>query len=157
MRKASTSADWRQLPPAASRPCTRRRARLASGLGAAADDGGDLFEGHSEDVVEHEGHPLGRGQRVEHHHQGQSDRVAEQCLGLGVGTGVRLGELVGEPASDLERRAWSTFRHTRDTTVVSQLPRFAISLVSERLKRIQASWTASSASEASQASDRRPL
>jgi hypothetical protein len=38
------------------------------------------------------------------------------------------------------------FRQTRETTVVSQLPRFSTSLVSARLKRIQVSCTASSAS-----------
>ena len=38
------------------------------------------------------------------------------------------------------------FRHTRATTVVSQPPRFSTSLVSARLTRSQASWTASSAS-----------
>jgi hypothetical protein len=38
------------------------------------------------------------------------------------------------------------FRQTRETTVVSQLPRLSTALVSERLKRSQASWTASSAS-----------
>jgi hypothetical protein len=38
------------------------------------------------------------------------------------------------------------FRHTRATTVVSQPARFSTSLVSVRLSRIQASWTASSAS-----------
>jgi hypothetical protein len=38
------------------------------------------------------------------------------------------------------------FRHTPDTTVVSQLPRVSTALVSVRLKRSRASWTASSAS-----------
>jgi hypothetical protein len=38
------------------------------------------------------------------------------------------------------------FRHTRPTTVVSHAPRFSMPLVSERLSRSQASWTASSAS-----------
>jgi hypothetical protein len=43
-------------------------------------------------------------------------------------------------------RAWSMFRHTRPTTVVSHPPRLSTALVSERLSRSQASWTASSAS-----------
>jgi hypothetical protein len=38
------------------------------------------------------------------------------------------------------------FRHTRATTVVSQASRFSTLLVSARLRRSQASWTASSAS-----------
>jgi hypothetical protein len=38
------------------------------------------------------------------------------------------------------------FRHTRETTVVSQAPTSSTPLVSDRLKRIQASCTASSAS-----------
>ena len=38
------------------------------------------------------------------------------------------------------------FSETRATTVVSQAPRFSTSLVSVRLSRSQASWTASSAS-----------
>jgi hypothetical protein len=38
------------------------------------------------------------------------------------------------------------FRQTRETTVVSQPPRLSTPLVSERLKRSHASWTASSAS-----------
>ena len=47
------------------------------------------------------------------------------------------------------RRVWrerSMFSETRATTVVSQAFRFSTSLVSERLKRSQASCTASSAS-----------
>jgi hypothetical protein len=43
-------------------------------------------------------------------------------------------------------RASSMLRQTRETTVVSQLPRLWTSLVSARLKRSHASWTASSAS-----------
>jgi hypothetical protein len=43
-------------------------------------------------------------------------------------------------------RAWSMLRQTRETTVASQLPRLSTALVSERLKRSHASWTASSAS-----------
>jgi hypothetical protein len=37
-------------------------------------------------------------------------------------------------------------RHTRATTVVIQPPRFSTSPVPDRLRRSQASWTASSAS-----------
>jgi hypothetical protein len=38
------------------------------------------------------------------------------------------------------------FRQIREMTVASQLPRLPTALVSERLKRSQVSWTASSAS-----------
>jgi polyisoprenoid-binding protein YceI len=41
-------------------------------------------------------------------------------------------------------RERSRFRHTRATTVVSQAPRLSTPLVSDRLRRSQASWTASS-------------
>jgi len=34
------------------------------------DHRGDLLERHGEHVVQHEGEPLGRRQRVEHHQQG---------------------------------------------------------------------------------------
>ena len=43
-------------------------------------------------------------------------------------------------------RERSTFRHTRATIVVSQAPRLSTPLASDRLRRSQASWTASSAS-----------
>jgi hypothetical protein len=46
----------------------------------AADQRGDLLEGQVEQVVEHEGDPLGRGQGVEHDQQGQTDRVGQQRL-----------------------------------------------------------------------------
>ncbi len=44
------------------------------------------------------------------------------------------------------RRERNMLRETRPTTVVSHAPRLSTSLVSARLKRSQASWTASSAS-----------
>jgi hypothetical protein len=50
----------------------------------------------------------------------------------------------GSSRRDLRERSMS--RETRATTVVSQPPRFSTPLVSERLNRSQASWTASSAS-----------
>ena len=48
--------------------------------------------------------------------------------------------------SGLARRDCSTLRQSRETTVVSQLPKFATPVASERLTRNQASWTVSSAS-----------
>ena len=50
----------------------------------------------------------------------------------------------GSSGRALRERSMS--RHTRATTVVSHPLRFSTSLVSERLRRSQASWTASSAS-----------
>jgi hypothetical protein len=54
---------------------------------------------------------------------------------------VAAGSGTSSPNGDSgrDRRAWSMFRHTRDTTVVSQLPRFSTALVSVRLKRTHAS------------------
>ena len=44
----------------------------------AAHDGRDLVEGHTEHVVQDEGEPLGRSQRVEHDEKGQTDRVPHE-------------------------------------------------------------------------------
>jgi hypothetical protein len=68
-------------------PCTRRRARLAlpNRGRRAPEDGSDLVEGHGEHVVQHEGDPLGRSQRVEDHQEREADRVGEQGFVLGVG------------------------------------------------------------------------
>ena len=109
----------------------------------------DLVERDREDVVEDEGDSLGRGQRVEHDEQRQPDRVGEEGLVLGVespDTAVGSGKLGVGGGWGRDLRAWSMFRQTRETTVVSQPPRLSTPLVSERLKRSQASWTASSAS-----------
>jgi hypothetical protein len=57
-----------------------------------------------------------------------------------------LGVSGSQGSSGRDRRACKMLRQTRETTVVSQLPRFSTSLVSERLNRSHASWTASSAS-----------
>ncbi len=59
-----------------------------------------------------------------------------------IGSGMRTS--IGSSRRDL--RDLSMLRDTRPTTVVSQPPRFSISSASERLSRIQVSWTASSAS-----------
>jgi len=58
--------------------------QLAGRRGGAVHDRGDLVEGHSEHVVEHEREPFGRGQPVQHHEQGQADRVGQHRLMLGV-------------------------------------------------------------------------
>jgi len=59
---------------------------------------------------------------------------------IGPGTRTPIGP------SRRDRRARIMFSDTRATTVVNQAPRFATALVSVRLSRSQASWTASSAS-----------
>ena len=58
--------------------------QLAGGVRGAADHRGDVVEGHGEHVVEHEGQPLGRRQRVEHDEEGEADRVGQQRLLLGI-------------------------------------------------------------------------
>src|SRR5207253_3004746 len=60
-------------PPRAARELPRRRRR-------AVDDRGDLVERDAEDVVQHEGDPLRRAQRVEHDEQRESYRIREQRL-----------------------------------------------------------------------------
>ena len=64
---------------------------LAAGNRGPADDGGDVIEAEAEDVVEHEDGPLGRGQALQHHGEGEPDAVVE---GDPVG---RVGAPVEEP------------------------------------------------------------
>ena len=131
-------------PPRPARELPRRLRR-------AVDDGGDLVERHAEDVVEDEGQPLRRRQRLEHDEQRQPDRVGDERLVLGVdavrAVDDRIGEMVGERLlATCDVRDRSTFSETRPTTVVSQPPRFSIAAASVRLSRSHVSWTASSAS-----------
>jgi hypothetical protein len=46
--------------------------------------------------VEDEGEPLGRGQGVQHHEEGQPDRVGEQRLVLGLETCLWTDDRVGQ-------------------------------------------------------------
>ena len=101
--------------------------------------------------MQHERQALGGRQRLEHDQQRQPDRVGQQRLVLGIesgparltsGSGTRIVERLLARVS----RERSTLRQTRATTVVSQARRFSISPASERLRRSQASCTASSAS-----------
>ena len=136
----------RSLHPAACAagelPCRGRR---------APHDGSDLIEGHGEHIVQHEREPLGGSQRFEHHEQRETDRVGQQGFMLG-GSPVSRGSTTGSGtcasrgSSRRDLRERSISRHTRATTVVSHPPRFSMPPVSERLRRSQASWTASSAS-----------
>ena len=63
----------------------------------AIHDGRDLLEGHGEHVVQHEGEPFGRGQRVEDHEQRGTDRVGQKHFVFGIGplrfTHDRLGQV----------------------------------------------------------------
>jgi hypothetical protein len=68
-------------------PCRLRR---------AVDDRRDLVEGHGENVVQHEGEPLGRRQRLQHDEQRQADRVRQQCLVLRVGPVGAVDDRVGQ-------------------------------------------------------------
>jgi hypothetical protein len=73
----------------------------------AVDDGADLAERHSEDVVQDEREPFGGSQRVQHHHQRDTDRIGQQRLVLGVGLAGRVGARVRR--GRLGRRPWSAF------------------------------------------------
>jgi hypothetical protein len=130
---------------------TARSARELSGRDrCTTDHRPDLVEGKLEHVVEHECETFGRGQAIEHHEQGQAVLVGQQGLVFGpeaplpVTTGS--GRWTPNASSRRRLRDLSMFRQMRATIVVSQPPRFSTSLVSARLARSQASWTASSAS-----------
>ena len=71
---------------AALDPAAGPAGQLLGGVRGPAQDGPDLVEGHREHVVQHERHPLGRGQRVQHHEHGQAHRVGQDGLMLGVGS-----------------------------------------------------------------------
>jgi hypothetical protein len=62
---------------------------LAACLSGAADDGGDLFEGHREHFVEDVDGSFCGGQRFEHDHQRHSDAVikGDPIGGVGFSSG----------------------------------------------------------------------
>ena len=66
-------------------PPPRPAGELSGRLGAAVDDLPDLCEREREHVVQHVGHALGRGQRLEHHEQRETDGIGHQHLLRGVG------------------------------------------------------------------------
>ena len=121
---------------------------MASGVRSTI--GAISSNGTREDVVEDEGEPFRRRERLEHDEQREADRVREQRLLLGVDLSSVLDDRVGQPASvdssGRARRDRRMSRQTRPTTVVSQPPRFSIELSSVRASRSQASCTASSLS-----------
>jgi hypothetical protein len=61
----------------------------------ALQDRGDLIERHGEDVVQDEGQAFGRGQGVQHHHQGRADRIGQQDRGLGIAVVGLIGRWAG--------------------------------------------------------------
>src|SRR5215217_5540235 len=73
-----------------------------------------------------------------------SGSIPSSRLTIGSGTCTPEDSPSGPSWRALRERNMS--RHTRATTVVIQLPRFSMPLVSERSRRSQASWAASSAS-----------
>ena len=73
-----------------------------------------------------------------------SGSIPSARLTSGSGTRVPRGSPRGTTRREVRERSMS--RHTLPTTVVNHPPRFSTPLVSERLRRSQASWTASSAS-----------
>jgi hypothetical protein len=123
---------WRAAAP--RRACGRRSARSPRTAG--------------EHVVQHEGEPFGRRQRLQHHQQRERRRNRPSALPLGARPGVPTAAgsgtcgPIGSSRRDLRDRSMS--RQTRATTVVSQPPRLSTALVSARLSRSQASCTASS-------------
>ena len=87
-------------------PATGPAGELARRLGGAAHDLGDLVEGHGEHVVQDEGQPLARRQRLEHDQQGETDGVGEERLVLGTGGSSRLttGSGTSAPSGSSGRR-----------------------------------------------------
>jgi hypothetical protein len=124
---------------AAARPACE----LARGGRRAVDDRGDLVERHGEHVVQHERQALGRRQRLQHHEQGEADRVGQQRLVLGIEPLRRAHDRVGHV--DVERllaprapRAQHVQRHARDdrgqpTTEVVDLARLRAAEADPRL------------------------
>lgn len=75
------------------------RAGAAGGLPRrhrrAVEQGGDLLEGDREHVVQDEGDPLLRAERLEHAEHRQADRVGDKGLVLGVAALDRANDRVG--------------------------------------------------------------
>jgi hypothetical protein len=74
---------------------SRAAGELARGLGRALDNRCDLVERDGEHVVQDEGQPFGRGQRLEHDQEREADRVGEQRLVLGIGAVGGVDDRVG--------------------------------------------------------------
>ena len=108
----------------------------------------DLVEGHTEQVVQHEGEALGGRERVEHDEQRRPDGRREDGVVLGVvGRRSFSGALCpARPRGADAPRPRSMSRQIRPTTVVSQPGRLSISVASARASRSHVSCTASSAS-----------
>ena len=153
-RKASTTAHWPSRSTSGTgAPWTRRRPRLASWrvavgvrptIGAISSNGtantscstnATRSAGASESSTTSSASPTESPSRA-------------SCSGSMPASGLTMGSgtWVSRDASRRVLRDRSMLRQTRPTTVVSQARRFSTSLVSVRLRRIQASWTASSAS-----------
>ena len=81
--------------------------RAAAPPPGTVNDGADLAERHTEDVVQDEREPLGGSQRVQHHHQRGTDRIGQQRLVLRAGLAgrpearVKLGRLGRQRPSQL--------------------------------------------------------
>ena len=153
-RNASTTAHWPSRSVSGTgAPRTRRRARLASCRAAAVDrptigaisSNGNANTSCRTNATRSAGVRASRTARSAR--PSESPRSAS-CSGSIPSSGLTIGSgtCVSSGASRRVRRERSMFRHTRPTTVVSQPLRLSTSLVSVRLRRIQASCTASSAS-----------
>ena len=85
------------LRPGAAHPAPCPARELAGGLRSPIDDRSDLLERDTEAVVEDEGEPFRRRERLEHDEQREADRVREQRLLLGVDPLVGADDRVGQP------------------------------------------------------------
>ena len=159
-RKASTTARWRARSAGASAtsvPCTRRRARLAS-CRAAAGERPTMVAISSKGTANMScstkaSRSAGASVSSTTSRAGPTESASSaSCSGSmpsgrpGPGVASWTGGSSGSSRRAVRERSMS--RQTRDTTVVSHPPRFSTSAAPDRLRRIQASWTASSASPA---------
>ena len=153
-RKASTTAHWPSRSTSGTgAPRTRRRARLASCLVAvgvrptigATSSNGTAKTSCSTKATRSAGV---RESRTTSSASPTASPNRASCSGSSPASGLTIGSgrWVSSDASRRVLRDRSMLRQTRPTTVVNQARRLSTSLVSVRLRRIQASWTASSAS-----------
>ncbi len=76
-------------------PAARAARELACRGRGASDDGRDLVEPQIEQVVQHEGNPLGGGQRLEHYEHREAHRVGQERVALRVVPALRPRDGLG--------------------------------------------------------------
>ena len=133
-----------------SAPCTRRRARLAScraavavrpTIGAMSSNGTSNMSCSTKAIRSAGASACSTTSSAS---PTESAISASWMVTSGPAAGSGTCGPIGSSRRDLRERSMS--RHTRATTVVSQPPRLPIPFASDRLSRIHASCTASSAS-----------